>query len=135
MKMTVYLNWSVSSMPDLIDDDYEAEEIFYNQQILISNNYNGITISDLNSACTNNSIQYYYLGYNFFTDNKNVITNDMDDNDKIGMIFHRDYHRRKLYLNLREQELMAPVGDTVCKIVEKVNGYFGPTLGIEDMEF
>ena len=30
---------SVSSMPDLIDHDYEADEVFYNRQFSISNNY------------------------------------------------------------------------------------------------
>ena len=68
-------------MPDLIDHDYEAEEIFYNQQMAISNNYNEITISDLSSAFTNSNTQYYYPGYNLFTDNINVITHDMDNND------------------------------------------------------
>ena len=29
---------------------------------------------------------------------------------------------------------MAPVVDTVCKIVQKVYGYFGPTLGIENID-
>ena len=33
---------SISSMPDLIDHGYEAEEAFYNQQHLISNIYNEI---------------------------------------------------------------------------------------------
>ena len=60
---------SVSSMPDLIDHDYEAEEIFYNQQISISNNYNEIKISDLSSAFTNSNTQYYYPDYNLFIKN------------------------------------------------------------------
>ena len=51
-------------MPDLIDHDYEAEGVFYNQQISFSNNYNEITISDLSSAFIINSIQYNYPAYN-----------------------------------------------------------------------
>ena len=104
---------SVSSMPDLVDHDYEAEEAFYNQQIAISNNYNEITISDLSSAFTKSNIQYYYPGYNLFTNNENVITSDMDQNDKIRMIFHRDYNCRKLYLNLRKQTLMDDIHNRI----------------------
>ena len=70
-------------MPDLIDHDYEAKENFNNQQTSISNNYNDTTISDLSSAFTKSSIRYNYPGYNLFIDNKNVITNDTDDDDKI----------------------------------------------------
>ena len=43
---------------------------------------------------------YNHLGYNLFTDDRNVSTNDMDHNNKIKMVCLRDYHRRKLYLNL-----------------------------------
>ena len=93
----------VTNMPNLNDHDYEAVEGFYNQQLSISNNFNEITISDLSLAFTNSSIQYNHPGYSLFSDGRKVITSDMDDNDKIRMIFHRDYHRRNLYLNLRKQ--------------------------------
>ena len=74
-------------MPELIDHDNEAEEIFNNQQMSISNSYNETIISDLSSAFTNGSIRYNYPGYNLFTNIKNVITNDVDDNDMVRMIF------------------------------------------------
>ena len=75
-------------MPNLFDRDYEAEKFFYNQRFLIYNNFNEIRISDLSSAFTNSSIQYDYINYNMFTDNKNVIKNDMDIKDKIITVFH-----------------------------------------------
>ena len=58
---------SVSSddyMPYLIDDDYKAEEVFNNQQLLISNNRS----SGLSGAFTNSSIRYNCPCYNLFTD-------------------------------------------------------------------
>ena len=99
---------SVSSdddMPELLEHDQISDYLV--QQITFSNNFDEIRISDLNGAFTNSIILYNFVHYNLFTDNKNVITNGMDDNDKIRMVFHRDYHRKKLYLNLRKQELMA----------------------------
>ena len=119
-------------MPDLIDHDYEAVGAFYNQQISISNNYNEITISDLSSAITNSNIQYNHPGYNLFTDNKRVITNDMDHNDKAIMLLHRDYYRRKLYVKLQKQELMAGVESTACEIAQMIKVCVGQTLSIED---
>ena len=74
----------------------------------------------------------YGIFKGLYEDNNNQFTINMNLNEKIAMVFRRDYHRRKLYLNLRKQELMAPVGDTVCRIVHKVYGYFVPTLGIKN---
>ena len=59
--------------------------------------------------------QYNHPGYNLFTDNKNLISNDVGLNNKFRMVFHRDNHRRKLYLNLQKQELIAGAECTVCK--------------------
>ena len=50
----------------------------------------------------------------------------MDHNDKIRMVFHRDYYKKKLY---RICELMATVHDMVYKLVQMINGYLSPTLG------
>ena len=41
---------------------------------------------------------------------------DMDIKDEMIMLFHRDYHRKKLYLNLRRQNLMADFTNTICKV-------------------
>ena len=82
-------------MPDLIDHDYEAEVALYNQQILIFFSSNEIRISDLSGAFTESILPYNYTYENFLIDNKNIITDDMDHNDKIKMVFHRDYYKKK----------------------------------------
>ena len=54
---------------------------------MVSNDFNEITISDLSGAFTNSIVPYSHLDYNLFTDDKNVITKNMDQNDKIKMVF------------------------------------------------
>ena len=80
--------------------EHDQEVGYFIQPSIFPNNFNEIKISDLSGAFTNSSIQYNHPGYNLFIDDKNVITNDMDQNDKVVMVLHRDYHRRKLYVNL-----------------------------------
>ena len=122
---------SVSSdgdIPDLVDHDYEAEEAFYNQQIAISNNFNEITISDLSSAFRNFTISDYYLNYNMFRDNINIFRNDMDIKKKIITVFHRDYHRKRSYLNVRRLDLMADFANTISKVARMVYNYLDTTI-------
>ena len=85
-------------MPDRID---HAEEAFHNNQILDSNIYNEIRISDLIGVFIQSNISYDCLNFKIFRDNSNLFTMDMDIKDKILMVFHRDCHSKKLYLNLR----------------------------------
>ena len=44
------------------------------------------------------------------------------------MVFHRDYHRKKLYLNLCRQDLMADNTSTKCKVARMVNDYLSNTI-------
>ena len=67
----------------------------------------------MSEAFTNSIIPYNRPGYNLFTDNKNVITNDIHQMDKIRMVIHWDNHRRRLYLNLHKQDLMVCAMSTV----------------------
>ena len=72
-----------------------------------------------------------YLNYtyeNLFIGNKNVITDDIDHNDKIRMVFHRDYSNKKLSLIYRRMELISTARDMVYKLAQMVSGYLSPTL-------
>ena len=51
-----------------------------------------------------------------FRDNNNIFRNDMDTKDKITTVFHRDCRRKRLYLNLRRQDLIADFANTICKV-------------------
>ena len=63
-----------------------------------------------------------------FRDNNNIFRNDMNIKDKITTVFNRDYRRKRLYLKLRRQGLLADFTNTICKIARMVNDYLDTTI-------
>ena len=52
----------------------------------------------------------------------------MDIKEKIIKVFHRDHNRKRLYLNLLRQDLMADFAKTICKVARMVNNYLETTI-------
>ena len=94
---------------------------------MISNNFNEIRTSVLSGTFIESIIPYIHLNYNVFTDDYTTFTLIMNRNEKIRAAFQRDYHGKKLYLNLWKQESMVSATDTLCKVAEVTNDYVGPT--------
>ena len=56
-------------------------------------------------------------------DMSNLFLCDMDSDDKILVMIHRDYERKVKYRNLRREELMSPALNVVNRILECVRSY------------
>ena len=52
----------------------------------------------------------------------------MDQYDKIKMVFHRDYYKKKLYLVFRRMELMATARNMVYKLVRMVDNHLSTPI-------
>ena len=63
-------------------------------------------------------------------DMSNLFSCDMDSDDKILVMIHRDYERKVKYQNFRRGELMSPALNVVNRILECVRSY--EYFGVED---